>query len=190
MDRSEAIRDQIAILSKVEGFFEASVMFAMLRLDLFEAVGHDGASVSELSDRAGAEAARLARLLRCAATMGFLESTDGEHFTLSKAARMVLLKGSPECYLGDWLRFLDTLYGVFGQLDEAVLGKNPILDLAGGFEAKPGAAESFNRAMDTYARLRGGNWPITSICPAPPHSWTWAVARAPMPSTWPPGIHG
>jgi SAM-dependent methyltransferase len=155
VDRSEAIRDQIRILSKIEGFFEASVMFALLRLDLFEALGQREASIHQLSRKTGADSGRLGRLLRCAATMGFLESRDGENFALSKPARVVLLKGSPEYYLGDWLHFLHTLYGVFGQLDEAVLAGNPILDLAGELEAKPGAARSFNRAMDTYARLRG-----------------------------------
>ena len=155
MDRSDAIRDQISILSKMEGFFEASVMFALLRLDLFEALGQSVASISQLSRKTGADARCLGRLLRCAATMEFVESLDGEHFRLSRPSRTVLLKGSPEYYLGDWLRFLDTLYGVFGQLDEAVLSGQPVIDLAADFEAKPGAAESFNRAMDTYARLRG-----------------------------------
>ena len=155
MDRSDAIREQIAILSKVEGFFEASVMFALLRLYLFEALEHRAHSISELSRKTRADAGRLGRLLRCAATMGFLESREGEHFTLSKPARVVLLKSSPEYYLGDWLHFLHTLYRVFGQLDEAVLAGHPVLDLARELEAKPGAARSFNRAMDTYARLRG-----------------------------------
>ncbi len=155
MDRSEAVRDQIAVLSKVEGFFEASVMFALLRLDLFEAIGHRAASISELSSKTGADARRLGRLLRCAATMEFLETRNGEHFKLSRPFRRVLLKSSPDYYLGDWLRFLNTLYGVFGQLDEAVAGDSPVIDLTREFETKPGAAESFNRAMDTYARLRG-----------------------------------
>ena len=66
MDRSDAIRDQIAILSKVEGFFEASVMFALLRLDLFEAIGQRTGSISQLSRKTGADAGRLGRLLRCA----------------------------------------------------------------------------------------------------------------------------
>ena len=155
MDGSDAIRDQISILSKVEGFFESSVMFALLQLDLFEALGQHEASVTQLSRRTGAEAGRLGRLLRCAATMGFLESHDGEHFTLAKPARTVLVKSSPEHYLGDWLHFLQTLYGVFGRLSEAVAEGRPVLDLAGELEARPGAARSFNRAMDTYARLRG-----------------------------------
>ncbi len=155
MDRSDAIRDQISILSKVEGFFEASVMFALLRLDLFESLGQREASTKQLSRETGADSGRLGRLLRCAATMGFLESRDGENFRLSKPARVVLLKGSPEFYLGDWLHFLHTLYGVFAQLDEAVLAGHPIFDLAGELEAKPGVARSFNRAMDTYSRLRG-----------------------------------
>ena len=155
MDRSDAIREQIAILSKVEGFFEASVMFALLRLDLFEAIGQRTGSISQLSRKTGADAGRLGRLLRCAATMEFLESPDGEHFRLSKPTRTVLLKGSPDYYMGDWLHFLSTLYGVFGELDKAVLGENPVIDLAAEFETKLGAAGSFNRAMDTYARLRG-----------------------------------
>ena len=103
VDRSDAIRDQISILSKVEGFFEASVMFALLRLDLFEALGRRAVSISQLSRKTGADAGRLGRLLRCAATMELLESLDGEHFRLSKPSRTVLLKGSPENYLGDWL---------------------------------------------------------------------------------------
>ncbi len=155
MDRGDAICDQISILSKVEGFFEASVMFALLQLDLFEALGQREASISQLSRKTGADAGGLGRLLRCATTMGFLQSRDGENFALLEPARVVLVKDSPEYYLGDWLHFLHTLYGVFGQLDEAVLAGHPVLDLAGELEAKPGAARSFNRAMDTYARLRG-----------------------------------
>ena len=87
MDRSDAIRDQISILSKMEGFFEASVMFALLRLDLFEALGQSVASISQLSRKTGADARCLGRLLRCAATMEFVESLDGEHFRLSRPSR-------------------------------------------------------------------------------------------------------
>ena len=91
MDPSDAICDQVAIPSKVEGFFEASVTFALLRLDLFESLGQREASIHQLSHKPGAGSGRLGRLLRCAATMGLLECRDVENFTLSKPARVVLM---------------------------------------------------------------------------------------------------
>ncbi len=143
------------MLARAEGFFEVSVMFALLRLELFEAIGREELSIVELAAKTGADAQRLARLLRCAATMGILESRDGERFALSEPAGNVLLKASSDAYLGDWLRFLDHLYGVFSELDKAVLAARPVFDLTEELRQTPGAADSFSRAMDTYARLRG-----------------------------------
>ena len=156
VDRRTAIRDQIEILSKVEGFFESSVIFALLRLGMFEEIGLEERSIGELSKKTGADGQRLGRLLRAAVTMGILDSGDGKRFSLSKPAKNVMVETLSESYLADWIRFLDHLYTVFAKLDQSIwVNKGPVFDLTEELQETPEVANSFSRAMETYARLRG-----------------------------------
>lgn len=142
------------MLARAEGYFDSSVLFGLLRLNVFERLGNESKSLLELASELDAEPERLARFLRAGVALKFLVSNNGSHFRVSPACRAVLLPGS-EGYLGDWIRFLDSLHGALFKLDEAVLSRRGRLDATRQLLEEGERAELFTRAMHDYAKVRG-----------------------------------
>lgn len=152
---SEITRSQIFILSVAEGFFQTSVLFALLKLRIFEHIGEGSESIGELASRLKARPETLARLLNAGVMLKLLESADGTSYRLSPVCRSVLLPSAGENYLGDWIRNMDMFRLALSKLDEVVLNSRPSVDPKAHIGSSPQQTLDFTLAMHNYASLRG-----------------------------------
>jgi SAM-dependent methyltransferase len=148
-------RDQIAVLSVAEGFFQSSVLFALLKLRVFERIGDGDKTVQELATELGARPETLARLLKAGAVLKLLESQDGVAYRLAPMCCSVLLPSADENYLGNWIRNLDYFRLALSTLDEAVLNSGPTVDPSAHLGSDQDRTREFTLAMHNYASLRG-----------------------------------
>jgi 3-hydroxy-5-methyl-1-naphthoate 3-O-methyltransferase len=153
-DRVVKIR-QIDVLSIAEGFFQSSVLFALLKLRIFERIDEGAMTLDRLASEVGARPETLSRLLNAGVVLKLLESKDGIHFGVSPACRTVLMPSAGEHYLGDWIRTLDFFCGPLQKLDEAVLKSGPTIDPATHLGGDKERSRSFALSMHNYACLRG-----------------------------------
>jgi SAM-dependent methyltransferase len=152
-DETKRSRDQVRVLTTAEGFFQSSVLFALLKLKVFEHLGTEGRTVDALAEDVGAPPDRLARLLNGGVVFGLLETADGTTYRVAPAAA-VLLPEAGEHYVGDWIRTLDYFHSRLDKLDEATKAFDPSMmdsaDLADQTKTR-----DFILAMHSYAALRG-----------------------------------
>jgi SAM-dependent methyltransferase len=148
-------RQQIDVLSIAEGFFQSSVLFALLKLRIFERIDEGTVRLDELARDLGARAETLSRLLNAGVILKLLESRDGIHFGISPTCRTVVSPSAGEYYVGDWIRTLDFFCGPLQKLDEAVLKSGPTIDPATHLGGDKESSRSFALSMHNYASLRG-----------------------------------
>jgi SAM-dependent methyltransferase len=148
-----AVRDQITMLGIAEGFFQSRVLFALTRLNIFEIIGTEGASVDDIAAQLHGQPATLSRLLNAGVVMKLLKTENGRDFTLTSLSRSVLLPG--ETYLGNWIRNLRYFDDLLSDLDQAVLTSRPTVDPATHLGANAEQTRDFTLAMHDYAVLRG-----------------------------------
>src|SRR5262245_11017885 len=96
-----AKQQQIDILSIAEGFLESSVLFALLKLRVFERIDKGTTTLNGLASELGARSETLSRLLNAGVVLKLLESEDGVHFGMSPACKSVLASSAEPHYLGD-----------------------------------------------------------------------------------------
>ena len=149
------MQEQVRLVSMVEGFFPCTILFALLRLRIFEHIGIDGKSVQELAAASGAEPRTLIRLLNAGAMLELLETMDGKTYQVSPRLRDFLLPSGGTTYVGDWLRLQDEFAGAFYQLDEAILKSGPTIDPAVYLGVDQQRTRQYVLAMHNYATLRG-----------------------------------
>src|SRR4030067_3010371 len=99
---STAKKEQLAVLSIAEGFFQSAILFALSRLRVFERIGEETKSLEELAEGLNARPETLARLLNAGVVLQLLESSDAKHFCVASSCRSVLLPSVGENYLGNW----------------------------------------------------------------------------------------
>ena len=121
---------QIEVLSLAEGFFQSSILFALLKLKIFELVDDGSKTLHELAEELDAQPATLSRLLNAGVVLKLLESKDGINYSIAPACRAVLSPSAGEQYLGDWIRSLDYFCEPLSKLDKAVLNSAPTTDPA------------------------------------------------------------
>lgn len=155
MAATEPMRDQLRVLSIAERFFESSILFALLRLRIFERLGDGSRTVQDLGAELAVEPDRLARVLRAGAAVGVLESDEGEHFRAAPEFQRVLGSPTEAGYLGHWLRNLDFFQTALSHLDQAVVTSEPTVALSADLHSGGEQAEEFTMAMHDYAVLRG-----------------------------------
>ena len=143
------------ILSVAEGFFQSAILFALLRLRVFERIGEETKSLEELAAGLNARPETLARLLNAGVVLKLLESGDGIHYRVSASCRSVLLPSAGENYLGNWIRNLDTFRHSLERLDEAVLTSSPTVDPTHFLGSDKEQTREYELAMHNYASLRG-----------------------------------
>lgn len=146
---------QIEILSMAEGFFQSSVLFALLKLRIFERIDTGSKTLQELAAELGARPETLSRLLSAGVVLRLLESKDGVNFGIAPACRMVLSPSAGEHYLGDWVRSLDYFCAPLLKLDEAVLNSGPTVEPSTHLGGDKESTRSFALSMHNYASLRG-----------------------------------
>lgn len=60
---SEIKREQLEVLSIAEGFFQSSILFALLKLKIFECIGEESKTLDELAAVLDTRPETIARLL-------------------------------------------------------------------------------------------------------------------------------
>ncbi len=148
------MKNQMEVLSKAEGFFESSILFALLKLKIFERIGDGSKTVHELAAELAARPETLARLLNAGVALKLLESGDGVNFRVAPACGSVLLPSAGENCLADYILLMDHLQLVFCRLAEAVLNSKPIHESPTCFGADKDQIRRFTLAMHSYATLR------------------------------------
>jgi len=146
---------QIEILSLAEGFLHSSVLFALLKLKVFEHLEAGSRTAEELAAAIPALPDRLARLLNAGVALKLLESSDGVTYRPSAACRAVLAPSAGEQYLGDWVRSLDYFCAPLQKLDQAVMHAGPTTDPSVHLGGDRESTRSFALSMHNYATLRG-----------------------------------
>nr|MBA3251818.1 hypothetical protein [Geodermatophilaceae bacterium] len=82
------------LLAKAEGFFDTCVVTALVDLGVFEAIGEQARTAEEVASAIDADPASVKRLLAAGVVTRFLDSDDGERFSLPQACRNVLLRSA------------------------------------------------------------------------------------------------
>ena len=100
-------RQQIQLLSVAEGFCQSAIVFALLRLQVFEHLADASLTVEQLAVATGADSSRLGRLLNAGVMLHLLELDQQSRYRVPAILRSVLLPTGGEHYLGDWLRNMD-----------------------------------------------------------------------------------
>ena len=146
---------QIEILSIAEGFFQSSILFALLKLQVFERIDRGSTTLHELAAELDARPETLSRLLNAGVVLKLLESKDGFNFSIAPACRTVLSPSDDEHYIGDWIRSLDYFCAPLLKLDEAILNSGPTIEPSAHLGGDKESTRSFTLSMHNYASLRG-----------------------------------
>jgi O-methyltransferase involved in polyketide biosynthesis len=146
---------QIEVLSLAEGYFQSSVLFALLKLNIFERIDRGCDTLEGLAAELAARPETLARLLNAGVVLRMLETGDGGTYRISAACRAVLSPSDEEHYLGDWIRSLEYFRAPLASLDEAVLHSAPTVEPSRHLGGDRESTRSFTLSMHNYATLRG-----------------------------------
>lgn len=127
------------VLDCIEGFRRSKVMFAALRLGVFDALDGRPAAAAELAGGRGCSQASLTQLLDACVALGLLEKTIGEKgnafYANGPVAARYLNRSSPESLAGYALYSDSALYALWGRLEDAVReGSNRWQQVFGGQE--------------------------------------------------------
>jgi SAM-dependent methyltransferase len=150
-----AKRNQIEVLSIAEGFLQSSVLFALLKLRVFECIDKGSKTLQALASDLHAQPDTLSRLLNAGVVLNLLESKDGFNFSIAPKFRSILSPSAGKYYLGDWIGTLDYFRDPLLRLDEAVLNSGPTIDPAEHQWGNEEHIRNFTLAMHNYASLRG-----------------------------------
>ena len=148
-------RNQLEVLSIAEGFLQSSVLFALLKLRVFECIDKGSKELQELATDLQVHPETLSRLLNAGVALKLLESKTGFDFSIAPRFQSVLSPSAGEYYLGDWISTLDYFRDPLSKLDEAVLTSGPTIDPSAHLWGGEEHTRSFTLAMHNYASLRG-----------------------------------
>jgi len=149
------IKNQVEVLAVAEGFFQSSVLFALLRLKIFERLGEANKTAEALAAELSVRPDTLARVLNAGVMLKLLETADGGSYRVAPMCRSVLLPSAGENYLGNWIRLMDEFSVALSKLDQAVLKSEPTLDPEVYLGADSERTRKYILAMHNYASLRG-----------------------------------
>lgn len=149
------IKNQVEVLALAEGFFQSSVLFALLRLQIFERLGEGEKNAAALAAEINAAPETLTRLLNAGVMLKLLETVDGISYHVAPKCRAVLLPAAGENYLGNWIRLMDEFSGALAKLDQAVLQSGPTLPPEVYLGADRERTRRYILAMHNYASQRG-----------------------------------
>ncbi|MEZ4484768.1 MAG: methyltransferase [Syntrophotaleaceae bacterium] len=112
------------LLALSNGYWQASVLHAAVKLDLFSALDEKPLSAAGLANRIGADEDGLRRLLAALVAMDLL-SESGDRFDCTRSAAIFLSRLSP-LYLGNIIQHHHQLVESWAHLDEAVKSGRPV----------------------------------------------------------------
>ena len=136
----------------VGSYQRTAILRTGLDLDIFSAVGSEGATAEELARRCGASVRGTASLADALVVLGFLEKDAGQYRLTAVSSRYLDSK-SPD-YLGGTLEFLlsEPLLSGFGDLTRAVRRGGTALPEAGTVAPEHPVWVRFARAMQPAVR--------------------------------------
>jgi SAM-dependent methyltransferase len=155
MTDKEIAASRIHVLSIAEGFFQSSVLYAMLKLNIFEIIGEGSKLLKDIAEEIKACPDTLARLLNAGVNLDLLESKDGDSYRVSDKSRPILLPLCGDSYLGNFIRNMDYFRLGLSMLDEAVLKSGPTIDPSSILGNDPAHTREFTLAMHNNASFRG-----------------------------------
>ncbi len=155
VSESTVMRRQIDVLSVAEGFYQSSILFALLKLKVFERIVRGSKTLHELATELDTRPETLSRLLNAGVVLKLLESKDGLNFDLTPMCRTVLAPSAGDHYLGDWIRNLEFFSSALSKLDEAVLKSGPTIDPSTIIGGDKEITRGFTLAMHNYSSFRG-----------------------------------
>ncbi len=131
---------------------EARAIQTALKLSMFEALADGALDTQALARRIGSEPRATGLLANALAALGIVNKSDGR-FALSPHARRYLLESSEE-YLGGMILFDESLWEVWGRLEDSIRTGQPARtpDM---FQRRPEETRRFIGAMDSLVRARG-----------------------------------
>ena len=144
---------QIKLLNLAEGFFESRILFALVKLKIFESLGQEEKSLESLASAVNGNSETLVRLLNAGVILGLLESSDGATFRTHRDWQPILTEPVSENYLGNWIGFLDYLSFTLQNLDQAAVAGGPTQNLLMSKNRQD--IREFTLAMHNYAAVRG-----------------------------------
>lgn len=147
--------NRIHVLSIAESFFQSSVLFALLKLKIFELIGEENKILDNLAAELNVRPETLARLLNAGVAFKLLSSKDGVSYKVSPEARTVLLPSAGENYLGNFIRNMDYFRSALDKLDEAVLKSKPTIKPSSILGQDKEHTREFVYAMHNNASHRG-----------------------------------
>jgi hypothetical protein len=152
---SAVIRNQIRVLDIAQGFFQSDILFALLKLRVFEALDGKSSTAAELAGPLKVRPDYLDRLLNAGRMLRLLESADGVTYSLSPLSQAVLAPSAGENYLGSWMRWLEYLRTATSKLDQTVRTGTQSIEGSAHLGGDPTETREFVLAMHNYAALRG-----------------------------------
>jgi hypothetical protein len=151
---THTLRHQVNVLALAEGFFHTSVLLALLKLGIFDAIGDGERSGEQLAHEIGARPETLARLLNAGVALSLLEPRPGGSYALADLSRATL-SGTAEGSIGKWIENLAFFQTALARLDEAVRHSAPTVDPLAHLGGDEQQTDTFILAMHDYAALRG-----------------------------------
>jgi SAM-dependent methyltransferase len=151
----ETVKAQVRVLSVAEGFFQTSVLFALLKTGIFETIGEGASSSEAVATAVGGDPDSVERLLNAGVMLDLLSRTADGSYSVTRDCQDVLLPTSGEAYLGDWLRNMDMFRHALLDLDQAAMSHRPTVDPGAHIGSSPSDTRDFTLAMHNYAAFRG-----------------------------------
>jgi SAM-dependent methyltransferase len=146
---------QIHVMSMAEGFFESSVLFALLNLRIFEMIGGETKTLQYLAHKVKAVPESLERLLNAGVMLNLLEIGDDDSYGVSRELKDVLLPSAGEHYIGSFVRNLSQLRPALLKLDKAAVDARPTMDPVQILGSDEKQTREFALAMHNYALFSG-----------------------------------
>ncbi|MCS6885939.1 MAG: methyltransferase [Acidobacteriota bacterium] len=142
------------------GFWASGVLFAAIKLDLFNKLGENDYTLDTIARKIKANKQWTEKLLLACTALGLLVRQNGRYKN-SHLAAAYLLEGKPY-YQGDLFKHLATLWNRFGSLDSTIATGNRSETMTGGNEwilsshsiAISGYAELLARQLDLSNRSK------------------------------------
>ena len=106
-------------------YWESQTFLTANRVGMFAALAKGPKDIDAVAAACGLAPRHTGLLLRACAALGLLTERDGA-FANSPACQVFMVPGSP-AYMGDAVRYGDTLYGAWGELETSVREGRPVL---------------------------------------------------------------
>lgn len=148
------LRAQMEVLRIADRFFESSVLCALARLRVFEALGDGAATPAGLAATLALDPPTLERVLRSACALGLLEVDDEGRFAVTRLFRPVLADPSGPGYVGNWLRYVHECQRAVLALPDVVADPGLRARSSNGPWRDPRAARLATLAMHDTASVR------------------------------------